>query len=97
MKRSYEHVKKYEAIVFEMKEAGRTNGEIAEELGFSKEQLKNLIKRHNRRNREQIIPRRRGRPRNNNLETIQQLQRENQRLQMENELLRDFLKETERG
>jgi len=44
-----------------------------------------------------IAPRKKGRPRKTPISTPQELEKENKRLRMENELLRDFLYETERG
>ena len=51
------------AKVLEMKEAGRTHKEIGEQLGYSKEQIKRLVERYHKKQREQPIPKRRGRPR----------------------------------
>ena len=106
MARAYRHVKMIEKQVFEKKEAGQTNREIAEEFGLSLEQVKNLIKRHNRAERKAMagnLPRRRGRPpKANNLtesderdamkRIAKEKDREISRLKMENDLLRDFLR-----
>ena len=95
MARGYTHVKAIEKKVFEMKEAGKTNREVAEEYGLTLEQIKNLVKRHNRAERvkeEGEPPRKRGRPRKNDPTTDKAKDDEIKRLRMENELLRDFLR-----
>ena len=51
MPRKYEHVKKYEKEIFEMKARGKSNREISEHFGIEMKQLKDLICRHNRRNK----------------------------------------------
>lgn len=94
MSREYHHVQHMESIVFARKSEGKTNKEIAKELGLSKVQLRNLITRYNRR--KTIIPRRKGRPRTTPLTTVKALEQENRRLQMEVDLLRDFLQGIER-
>ena len=78
--------------VLEMKENGYTHRMIAEELGFSMDQIKRLIERYYRNQRKpQKIPIKRGRPRIRPLVGEQEhLDRINQ-LEMENELLRSFL------
>ncbi len=48
MPRKYTKIKDLEPEVFQMKEEGKTNREIAEHYGLELEQIKNLIKRHNR-------------------------------------------------
>jgi len=96
--------------VLEMKEKGKTNREIAQYYGFeNKKVITNLITRYNR-NKEKAeagIIVRRGRPPKNCKITEEdkitnlryKLGRKDYRikqLEMENELLRDFLKETEK-
>ena len=78
--------------VLEMKENGYTHRMIAEELGFSMDQIKRLLERNNRKQRNlQKIPLKRGRPRIRPLVGEQEyLERINQ-LEMENDLLRSFL------
>ena len=49
MARKYTHLKHLEPIIFKMKGEGISNAEIAESLGVSKSQIKDLVKRHNRR------------------------------------------------
>ncbi|MCM1333729.1 MAG: hypothetical protein NC084_07095 [Bacteroides sp.] len=45
MPRSYKHIKQYEKEIEKMLEKGYTHRGIGEELGFSKEQVKGLVKR----------------------------------------------------
>ena len=64
MPRSYQHIKKYESEIVKLKEQGYTKREIAEKLGFSKEQIKGLLKRKRKREEKQaygIMPKKRGR------------------------------------
>ena len=115
MPREYKKIKQYENKIFELKANGKTNREISEELGYSLEQVKGLIKRHNK-TQQKISEgkgiKRKGRPRKNGNElppSIQQLsklaqmqyelaskERYIKRLEMENELMRDFLSLTGR-
>ena len=95
MSRQYTHVQAVEKEILEMKAAGKTNREIAEEFEFKdKYVVKEWFKRYNRRKREKeagIVPRRRGRPPKGYIPTEQEKDNEIRRLKMENELLRDFL------
>lgn len=96
MARQYTHVQVVEKEIMEMKAAGKTNREIAEEFGFKdKYVVKGWVKRYNRRIRKMeagIQPRRRGRPSKGYVPTEQEKDYEIRRLKMENELLRDFLR-----
>ena len=95
MARKYMHIGKISAEIFRMKAEGKTKREIAEHFGLSKEQVKNLINRHNRAERQKaagILPRRQGRPPKGYKPTEQEKDNEIKRLKMENELLRDFLR-----
>ncbi len=98
-KRKYTNIKEVEQQIIAMREAGMTRQEIADELGLEKEQIKNWISRYNRRGavllREQE-PKAKGRPRKDGQPPRQDLQKELERLRMENKLLRDFLQYTER-
>jgi len=64
MPREYTHIKMLEKEIVEMKEAGKTNREIAEYFGFKdKYVVKRLISRKNQRTRRAecgILPKRRG-------------------------------------
>lgn len=95
MARSYVKVKEFEAEIFRMREAGKSNREIRKHFGLSEKQLKNLITSHNRRKDKieaGITPRSKGRPGKNNPITEKERDFEIKRLKMENELLRDFLR-----
>ena len=95
----YTKVQEYSERIYALKKEGKTNQEIADILGFAdKWVVKDFIKRENRKkNREKTIPKLKGRPRKNPIVSAEELIKENERLKMENELLRDFLNETERG
>lgn len=96
MPRSYTQVKAFESEILLMKEAGKTNREIAEHFGFKdKYVVKQLIARRNRNERKVqagIEPRRRGCPPKGYQDTEKWKDNEIKRLKMENELLRDFLR-----
>lgn len=97
--------------VFEMKRSGRTHREIATELGYTYKQIKELVTRENTRQRKVsagIIIKQKGRPikdckvteEDKIAELKYKLSRKEyqiKRLEMENDLLRDFLKEAGRG
>ena len=110
MPREYRHIKQYEKEILELKEKGLTKREIGEKFGLSKEQIKGVLKR-NRRNEEKlsygIVPKKQGRPAKDSIVTEEdkladlryKLARKDARikqLEMENELMRDFLSLTER-
>lgn len=100
-----------EEIIIAMREAGKSRQEIADELGFTKVQIKNWVNRYNRKNKKQAegiptLPT--GRPRKDYELTdenrvayykrqLRLTQSENKRLKMENELMRDFLSRTGKG
>jgi len=91
MKRGYTHIKKQGCQILEMRQAGLTRQEIADELGLSKEQVKWWVNRYNRRKAADGsgLPKVRGRKA---AVTLAEYKYENKRLKMENELLRDFLR-----
>ena len=98
-KRSYTHVKVVESVILSLRAAGLTRQEIAEELGLQKSQIKDWVRRYNKRQEnlgKGILPKEKGRPRSRQLTTSEEYQQEISRLQMENKLLRDFLQSTER-
>ena len=93
MPRKYEKVSKLLPIIREKIEQGKTQREIAQELGLAnKKVIKDLLRRE-RQKEIQGVPKRRGRK---PAKTLQEYKYENKRLKMENELLRDFLLLTER-
>ena len=110
MPRCYRHIKEYENEIFELKDQGYTLKEIGERFGFTREQVHNFISRHNIRQRKLaagIVLRRKGRPPKDYVVREQDkvtelkyiLARKEAKiktLEMENELMRDFLSFTER-
>lgn len=98
-KRKWTNIKAVETDIIKMRETRRTRQEIADELGLEKVQIKNWINRHNRaqaRLAAGLPARQRGRPRRSGHTTVEECQYEIQRLKMENRLLWDFLRFTER-
>ena len=98
-KGNYTHIKFLEPEILAMKSSGKTKREIAEHYGLKTEQVKELLKRHRRRERKiiagiQVRPK--GRPRKDGQSPCQSERAELERLRMENKLLRDFLQFTER-
>ena len=99
--RKYTRLKILEPEIVEMKKAGRTKREIADYFGLTKEQIKDLLKRYQRRERKiaaGLSPKPVGRsrkdaqPHNKEAEQAYEIAR----LKMENKLLRDFLQSTGR-
>lgn len=91
-KRKYTQVKKLLPEIQQMVSAGKTQREIAEHFGLKdKTVVKELLKRERRKER-QIPKTRKRKP----AKTLQEYKKENKRLKMEVELLRDFLQFTER-
>jgi transposase len=110
MPRSYRHIKEYEKEILELRAQGLTKREIGERLGFSIKQLTNFITRYNTNQRKLaagIVLKRKGRPPKDYVVTEQDkvaelryiLARKDAKiksLEIENELMRDFLSLTER-
>ena len=110
MPRSYRHIQDYEQEILELRKQGKSRREICEKFGFSLKQLTNFITRYNTKQRKLaagIILRKKGRPSKDCIITetdkINELKyiinRKDARiksLQMENELMRDFLSLIER-
>ena len=97
-KRKYTHIQSVEEMVISMRESGMTRQEIADELGLDKIQVKNCVYRYNHRRTLLACgyePRPKGRPRKDGQAPKQDLQKEVERLRMENKLLRNFLQSTE--
>ena len=66
VKRKYTHIKIIEPKLIAMREAGKTNRELAEYFGLEIRQIENWINRYHReqaRLAEGLPPKRRGRPR----------------------------------
>ena len=110
MPRGYSHIAKYEKEILELKNQGKTNSEIGQRFGFSAKQVEDFITRHNRKQAKLaagIALRKKGRPGKDHAVTEETkvaelkyiLARKDakiKRLEMENELMRDFLSLTER-
>ena len=110
MAREYRHIQQYEKEILQLKEEGYTKREIGEKLGFSKEQIKSFLNRYRRRQEKLkagIALKKKGRPpkncfvseQNKIAELKYMLARKEAKikaLEMENELMRDFLSLTGR-
>ena len=98
IKRRYMKIKENEAVIVSMREAGYTRREIADELGLKLKQIEWWISRHNKRQvltLKGIEPKAKVRPRKDGQPQKQDVQKEPDRLRMENKLLRDFLQSVE--
>ena len=110
MPRNYRHIQEYEKEIIELREKGFTRKEICEKFGFSIKQLENFITRYHTKQRKLaagITLKKKGRPPKNPTATKQDkiselkyiIARKDahiKTLEMENELMRDFLSLTER-
>ena len=110
MAREYRHIQQYEKEILQLKEKGYTKREIGEKLGFSKEQIKSFLNRYRRRQEKLkagIALKKKGRPPKDYVVSEQDkvaelkymLARKEAKikaLEMENELMRDFLSLTGR-
>ena len=110
MSREYRHIKQYEKELLELKEKGMTVREIGERYGLSYEKTHDFFKRYNRQQRKiaaGIAIKKKGRPPKDYVVSEQDkvselryiLARKDAKiksLEMENELMRDFLSLTER-
>ena len=98
-KSKYTHMQGLTSTILSMRNNGYTNQEVADCLGLDKEQIKNCIRRHNRKERmlaSGYSTKPKGRPRKDGQPPRQDPQKELERLRMENKLLRDFLQSMER-
>ena len=110
MPRSYRHIQQYEKELLKLNEEGLTVKEIGERYGLTYEQTHEFFKRYNRKQRKLaagIALKRKGRPPKDYAVSEQDkvaelkyiLARKDAKikaLEMENELMRDFLSLTER-
>ncbi len=110
MSKEYRSILKYEREILELRKEGLTRQEIANRLGLKFTQIKDFIKRYNQKQakiEKGILPRKIGRPikkcAENKQNTISELkyvlarkEAKIRTLEMENELMRDFLSLTER-
>ena len=108
--KKYGYIREHEKEILELKEKGFTRKEIGDALGFTAEQIHQFTKQYNRRQRKiaaGIMPKRKGRPPKDYVVSEQDkvaelryiLARKDAKiksLEMENELMRDFLSLTER-
>ena len=101
-KRNYTHVQALLPEIKAMPAEGKTQREVADHYGFKNKQVvKKLLERERRKERRLeagILPRPKGRPRKDAApgNIVAEQAYEIQRLQMENKLLRDFLRSTGR-
>ena len=110
MPREYRHIELYEKEIMQLWEQGKTLREISEQLGFSYKQVREFKTRYNRKQKKialGIAIKKKGRPAKDSIVTEEdkladlryKLARKDARikqLEMENELMRDFLSLTER-
>ena len=110
MPRSYRHIQQYEKELLKLKEEGLTVKAIGERYGLTYEQTHEFFKRYNRKQRKLaagVVLKRKGRPPKNHVVNEQDkvaelkyiLARKDAKIksvEMENELMRDFLSLTER-
>ncbi len=110
MPRGYRHISEYEKEIIKLRNQGLTLNQIGAKLGFSFKQLHNFYTRYNKRQQKiaaGMCLKRKGRPPKDYVVTEQDkvaelkyiLARKEAKiksLEMENELMRDFLSLTER-
>ena len=110
MARNYRNISIYEKEIIELWNNGKTLREIAEKYGFTLKQVKNFKTRYNKKQRKLeagIAIHKKGRPAKDRVITEEMKSSELRyiiarkdatikRLEMENELMRDFLSLTER-
>lgn len=99
MSRDYVKMEELSEEVFRRKTEGETNREIGERYGLSKEQIKRLVNRQNRKARliaDGYVPRPKGRPRRKPEDEETRRNNELEELRMQVELLRHFLSEAGR-
>ena len=108
-KRNYRHIQNYEKEILQLKNEGKTLREIGEKFGLSFDQVHNFISRYNAKQRKLaagLSVHRKGRPPKNDKCTqtdkvnelkyiIARKEARIKQLEMENELMRDFLSLTE--
>lgn len=101
MPRKYVKIDVYGKEILELKREGKTNREIAQKLGVDRKRIRNWVFRFNRQQRKlaagiKLHPK--GRPRKDAQprDIVAEQAYEINRLKMENELLRDFMRSMER-
>ena len=93
MARKYQHTQQLLGEIKEMHSQGMTQKEVENALGLSGYRPVHELLKRERKKEFQGIPKQRGRK---PAKTLAEYKYENKRLKMENELLRDFLRFTER-
>ena len=101
MPRKYSRIQEHEKEILELRDQEMTLRQIGEKLGFTHKEMREFITRYNRKQRKLaagILPKPKGRPRKGEVRepSIAEYKYEIERLKMENELLRDFLRSTGR-
>lgn len=99
MSRKYTKMEVLSKEVFRRKAEGETNREIAQSYGLSKQQIKGLVKRQNRKAcliANGYVPRPKGRPRQKPADEETRRNNELIELRMKVELLQNFLSEAGR-
>ena len=110
MSRSYQHIQEYEKEIMKLREEGKSRREICKCLGFTIKQYENFITRYNAKQKEIAagrIIRKKGRPPKDCQVSeedkiaklryiIDRKDAKIKSLEMENELMRDFLSLTGR-
>ena len=110
MPREFRHISEYKKEIYELREKGLNLNEIGKQLGFTHEQVRGFIHRENRNKRKieaGIALKKKGRPPKDYVvikeDKIAELryilarkEAKIKSLEMENELMRDFLSLTER-
>lgn len=99
MPRQYNKIEILSEEIFRRKATGETNREIGASYGLSKEQIKQLVNRQNRKKRliaNGYVPRHKGRPCQDQKDKEIMLNNELIRLRMQVDLLRNFLLEVGR-
>ena len=110
MSQNYRHIQEYEKEILQLRGRGYSHREIGEKFGLSKKQVDKFFERYNKKQRKiaaGIAIKKKGRPAKDIVLTKEdkladlryKLARKDARikqLEMENELMRDFLSLTER-
>lgn len=94
MPRKYTKIEMLSDEIFRLKEHGKTHREIGELYGLTKEQIKGLVNRQNRKQRlldQGYVPRPKGRPRKNAVDERTLLENELIEMRMKVDVLQNFL------
>jgi transposase len=92
MKRKWTSIQTLETQLLKLREAGMTRQEIANELGLTKQQIKDWINRYNHRQKSlPVVVKQRGRPRKRPIGEPEAMALRIRELEHEVELYRSFL------